>query len=335
MKKIRIAQIGMGHDHAPAALNCLLTLSDIFEVVGYVFVDDGEQARKCVQNEQFKNLKRLTLEEAFAIPDLDAAVIETDDTLLTKYARLALERGLAVQMDKPGGQDEVEFNDALDYAKENNLVFHLGYMYRYNPSIKKAIEKVKAGELGEIYSIEAQMSCCLPEHKRAWLKNFRGGMINFLGCHLIDTILQIKGEPKEIIPLSTVSRPDLGGEDVGLAVFKYDNCTAVIKSNCMETGGPMRRKIVITGEKGTVEINPTEYPKAGFGSAIFTDIRTCLMKDDYWNCRPEPQTFGPYDRYEEMFTEFAQIVRGEIENPYTYEYEKFLHTILLKACGVK
>lgn len=334
MKKIKVVQIGTGHDHAPAAMNCLLSLADVFEVVGYVYVDDGEQAINCANNAQFKGLKRLTLEEAFAIPDLDAAVIETDDTNLTKYTRLALERGLAVQMDKPGGQDEKEFNDTFDYAKEKGLVLHTGYMYRYNPAIKKATQMIKDGEIGEVYSIEAQMSCCLPEKKRAWLKNFKGGMTNFLGCHLIDAILRMKGEPKEIIPLNTVSRPDLGGEDVGLVVFKYDNCTATIKSNCMESGGPMRRKIVITGEKGSIEINPTEYPKAGFGNAIFTDIRTTLLKDDYWNCRPEPQTFGPYDRYEEMFLEFANIVNGQIKNPYSYEEEKFLHKILLKACGI-
>ena len=102
----------------------------------------------------------------------------------------------------------------------------------------------------------------------------------------------------------------------------------------MESGGPMRRKIVITGEKGSIEINPTEYPKAGFGNSIFTDIRVTLLKDDYWNCRPEPQTFGPYDRYEEMFLEFAKIVNGEMENPYSYEEEKLLHDVLLKACDI-
>jgi hypothetical protein len=36
-----------------------------------------------------------------------------------------------------------------------------------------------------------------------------------------------------------------------------------------------------------------------------------------------------------MFNEFASIVRGEIENPYSYEYEKKMHDILLKACGEK
>lgn len=333
MKKIKVIQIGDGHDHAHVSLKCLLNMSDVFEVVGYVSTDDNDMARRNRAFPWFKTAKCFTLEEAFAIPDLKGAVIETDDALLTKYARLALEHGLHVQMDKPGGQDHKEFCQMVDYAKEHDLVFHTGYMYRYNPAIKKALQMVKDGELGEIYSIEAQMSCYLNDTKRAWLKSFKGGMTNFLGCHLIDFVLQMKGTPKEIIPLSVCSRNDLGGEDVGLAILKYDNCTATIKSNGMETGGPLRRKIVVSGELGTIEINPTEYPKQGYGTAIFTDMRVTLVKDDEWNCRPEPIVFGPFDRYEEMFLEFSKIVNGEMENPYSYEYEKYLHEILLKACG--
>ena len=333
MNKIKVVQIGTGHDHAHVAMKCLLSLPEVFDVVGYVRVDQNDMSERNLSFPWFKDIKCLTLEEAFNIPDLQCAVIETDDALLTKYALLALKRGLHVQMDKPGGQDHKELSFAFDFAKANNLTLHTGYMYRYNPAIKKALQMAKDGELGEIYSIEAQMSCWLSDSKRAWLKTFKGGMTNFLGCHLIDFVLQMKGTPKEIIPLSVCSRNDLGGEDVGLAVLKYDNCTATIKSNGMETGGPLRRKIVVTGELGTIEINPTEYPKQGYGTAIFTDMRVTLVKDDEWNCRPEPIVFGPFDRYQEMFLEFARIVNGEMENPYSYEYEKYLHEILLKACG--
>jgi len=333
MKKLKVVQIGTGHDHAHVALKCLLSLPDVFEVVGYVTIDENAMSKRNLGYPWFNSVKRLTLEEAFNIKDLDCAVIETDDLMLTKYAKLALKRGLHVHMDKPGGQDHKEFCKTVDFAKENGLVFHTGYMYRYNPAIKKTIEMVKSGELGEIYSIETQMSCYLDQNKRAWLKDFKGGMLNFLGCHLIDVVLQMKGIPNEIVPLSAISRQDLDGEDVGLAVLKYDNCTALIKSNGMETGGPLRRKIVVTGEKGTIEINPIEYPKSGYGTAIFTDMRTTFTKDDDWNIRPEPVTFGPFDRYEEMFNEFAQIVNKEVESKYSYEYEKLLHEILIKACG--
>lgn len=331
MKRLKVVQIGLGHDHAIATIDCLLSLNSLFEVVGYVFIDDGEQANSRINSNSLKNLKRLTLEEAFSIPDLDCAVIETDDINLTKYAKLALERGLHVQMDKPGSQSEKDFNDMVDFAKQNGLVFHTGYMLRYNPLIKKAITMIKNGEIGKVYSIEAQMSCYLTEKKRMWLKSFDGGMINFLGCHLIDLILSIKGKPKNVIPLSAISREDIGGFDIGFAVLEYDNCIASVKVNGMEVGGPMRRKIVIVGEKGSIEINPIEYPNEE--NLIKTNMKVAYAKDNIWFINPKPIISEPFDRYGEMLSEFSSIVNGEIENPYSYEYEKYLHSIVLQACG--
>ena len=40
------------------------------------------------------------------------------------------------------------------------------------------------------------------------------------------------------------------------------------------------------------------------------------------------------NRYDPMMTGFAQIVRGERENPYTPDYELELFKLVLKACGV-
>ena len=67
---------------------------------------------------------------------------------------------------------------------------------------------VKSGELGKIYYVEAQMNCIHNDEKRAWLKDYKGGMMNFLGCHLVDFILQVQGEPDKIIPYNSASERD-------------------------------------------------------------------------------------------------------------------------------
>ena len=43
----------------------------------------------------------------------------------------------------------------------------------------------------------------------------------------------------------------------------------------------------------------------------------------------------PYGRYDTMMISFAEYVRGEKQNPFTYEYERKLHKVILKACGEK
>ena len=93
-------------------------------------------------------------------------------------------------------------------------------MYRLNPKINEAIERTKRGEIGKVCCIEAQMSCRHGEELRDWLKVFPGGMTFFLGCHLIDIIYRIQGEPEEIIPINYSSCYDgVAGDDIGMAVF--------------------------------------------------------------------------------------------------------------------
>ncbi len=41
------------------------------------------------------------------------------------------------------------------------------------------------------------------------------------------------------------------------------------------------------------------------------------------------------EEFAEMLKAFASYIKGEAENPYSYEYEKRLHNIILKACGYK
>ena len=43
----------------------------------------------------------------------------------------------------------------------------------------------------------------------------------------------------------------------------------------------------------------------------------------------------PFQRYEAMLEAFAAMVRGELENPYTLDYELTLFRTILQACGME
>ena len=78
MKKINIAQIGAGHDHATAAISTLKLQSDIYDLVGYAVVDGDEPV---YDNNQwaYEDVKRMTVDEIMNYPGLDAVCIETED----------------------------------------------------------------------------------------------------------------------------------------------------------------------------------------------------------------------------------------------------------------
>lgn len=334
MKKIKIAQIGAGHDHATAAISTLKLQSDIYDLVGYAVVDGDESVYNNNQR-AYENVKRMTVDEILNYPGLDAVCIETEDRRLTEYAIMAAEKGLHIQMDKPGSESDKDFDILIDIVKETNLVFHTGYMYRYNPAVIKLKEDIKSGKLGEIYAVEAQMNCIHPVEKREWLGNYPGGMLYFLGCHLIDLVYSICGMPQEVIPLSQpIGTDGVTSDDFGMAVFKYKNGVSFVKSTAVEIGGFERRQLVVCGTKGTVELKPLEWAVKD-NSDVFSPLTTGVREvfDNDWNSRGDYCETPVYGRYDAMLRSFASYINGEAKNPFDYEYERKLHKLILKACG--
>lgn len=332
MKKIKIAQIGTSHNsHGDFIFKSLKKQSDIFEVAGYA-MPENEKEKFPEHMGAFSAYREMTVEEILNNPEIDAVAIETEEMYLTKYAKMAAECGKHIHMEKPGGTSLADFEELIDIVKNKKKVFHTGYMYRYNPCVQELMEKVKNGELGEIISVEAQMSSCYPTISRQWLENFRGGMMFFLGCHLIDIILQIKGTPEKIIPFNCCTGVNgVTSEDFGMAVLQYKNGVSFAKTTADEFGGFTRRQIVVVGTKGTIEIKPLEIPS---GSRQYTKMTICRDTDE-WDAPGETKESHVYDRFDGMMASFAEIVRGEKENPWGYEYELELYKTILKACGIK
>ena len=331
MKKIKIAQIGVNaNSHSYQIFRSIEKQKDEFEIVGYVL---PENARERLSNKVnfFGNHRELSLEEVLNNPEIQAVAIETDEIYLTKYALLTAKAGKHIHMEKPGGINLVDFENLINIIKQTGKVFHTGYMYRYNPFVSDLIERVKEGQLGEIISVEAQMNCTLPKQFRQWLQDLPGGMMFYLGCHLIDLILQINGQPERIIPLNKCSKIEgVSAKDFGMAVFEYKNGVSFAKTTAVELGGFERRQLVVNGSKATVELNPLEwYIPETENLQTQRVVRTSLD----WNTKGEKELSAPCNRYDGMMKAFAQYVRGEKQNPYSPDYELELYKTVLKSCG--
>ena len=329
MKRIKIAQIGTSrYSHGFSAWRSLLKQSDIFDVVGYA-LPEGEREKFSDLMHRFDGGREMTVEEILSDPEIEAVAVETEEIYLTKYALMVAKAGKHLYMEKPGSPNIADFEALVNILKEKKLAFGLGYMYRFNPKIKEVLERVKRGDLGKIYSVEAQLNCKHDAVCRAWLEKFPGGMLFFLGCHLIDLIYQIQGEPSEVIPLScSTGIEGVNTQDFGMAVYKYPNGVSFAKTCDDELGGVMRRQLVITGELGTVEIRPLEASCVG---GQYTGYRECF--DSSWGANGEEGRTEPYDRYDDMLRNFAEMVRGK-ENPYDYDYELRLFKLIMRSCGI-
>ena len=327
MKPIRLALIGVNeHSHSIQIHTRFTQLTDLFEVVGIAF-PENEENRLPGKTEKFAHLPRLTVEQILADPTIEAVAIETDEIYCTKYALLAAKAGKHIHMEKPGGRELEDFEELIKTVKEKNLIFCPGYMYRYNPYVQELFAAIERGELGQIQSIEAQMSRWDQPNLRQWLGQFKGGMMFFLGCHLVDLIYRIQGAPQNVIPLNRTScLSDSGSEDFAMAILEYPHGTSFARVLSSERGGYRRRQLVVTGTKATWELKPLEWGK----EVSMTTARNISDQEKWGDPGSEP-----FDSYNNMLIHFARCVRGEIENEFTPDYELAVFKLLLKACGTE
>lgn len=331
---IHIAQIGMAHDHAEGYMESLRRCSSVFHVVG-IAEDNPEHRRNYGSRACYQGIPLLETEALLNTPGLQAVMVETEEGKLVETAGRCVDRGLHVHMDKPGGTDIAVFERLLQAAQAKRRILRMGYMYRYNPAVIRCLDLVRSGRLGEIYRVDATMNTYLPAKKRAWLNPFPGGNMFYLGCHMIDLVMQIQGIPDSILPMNRRTGCDgVEAVDQAMALLQYQTGVSVVQASAVEVNGFGRRRVVVCGSRGTVEIQPLEGDVHHICPSMSVWYAADATDTPYESVPARREYFAPCPgRYDDMLLDFAAEIRGEKDTPYSYDYELQLQKAVLAACG--
>ncbi|MDO4575129.1 MAG: Gfo/Idh/MocA family oxidoreductase [Planctomycetia bacterium] len=335
-RKIKIAQIGVRHEHASGKMSTLKMLPQYFEIVG-IAAESPEEQKKHQNDGVYKNVPWMSREEILAIPGLEAVAVETEMTELIPTAVKCAEKGLHMHVDKPLGQSMEEITRLLDACRKNNVIMQPGYMYRTNQAFRLLLRAVRSDWLGEIHDIALDM--CRNDTSpgfRKWLATYRGGGMYDFGSHLVDFVVELLGAPKEI---RVFERPDPtdGLSDNTLSVFLYEKAIAEIRVSLRKIDGFSRRRLACHGTKGSFVLDPLENwsrdPKTK--KMVPLNVRLTLDEphEEYRKGLNELKIPPFEDRYIGQLTDFAQFVRGLKENPYSYDFEWMSQKAILAASG--
>ena len=320
-QKVKIAVIGSGHVHGKPILQTLLKYPDVFDIVGYADVVATPW------REPYDALPRRSVEDILSDDSIQGVVIETAEWDSLDVAEKCADAGKAIHLDKPAGTDIEQFERILGKLKAKDLPLSMGYMYRSNAGVRYTLDEVRSGKLGEIHEVNARMCLRHAPYERDLMNKYPGGIMYFLVCHLIDLVYSVMGEPEEMIPIVVQHTVDgLTSPDDATLIMKYRNGTSVVRANSLEVHGFYRREFSVCGTLGTIEVKPIEEPTT-LHKAYFHPDR----KKVEWQSIDIPQYTG---RYDTMMLEFAQMLRGELVNPYSYAYEAKLQRMILAACGL-
>jgi predicted dehydrogenase len=315
--------LGLGHAHGIDIVKVLRASPD-FTLVGICEPDAAMRARYA-ENPALQGMPWLSQDELLGNPDIKMVAVESDVARLLAFGRAVVDAGKHLHMDKPAGTDLSAFRGLLDSAERQQLLVQMGYMFRYNPGFDFIRKMVAEGALGHVHSIQSSMSTYLSPEKRASINFHPGGVMLELGCHLIDMIVLILGDPKTVTPFL---RHDTDIDDTladnTLAVLEYDRAMATVEVSAREPHAGGGRRFKVVGSKGSITLEPLEPPRArlalqdahGEHKAGVTEIE-----------------FPDLDRHVLDIADLAAGIRGERPFAYSYAHDYTVQRTVLRASG--
>jgi predicted dehydrogenase len=334
MRKLKVIQVGICHEHANGKYRALKKLPDIFDVVGVV--DERSFCHTPRYREHLFILEQervLTLDEALHHPGLDAVLIEVPNLDLVPVAMEFARRRIPMHVDKTCGETVQPYQELLALCESENLPFQMGYVFRNNRAFRFVIEACRAGLLGDIFDIECDMNHCYgADDYQQYIGKFKGGIIFNLGSHLIDIITMILGRPERVFSSLKSVAGDPASLNNGTAILDYPGATAVVRACSREVRGIPGRAFRVAGTNGTIRFSPVERYD---GQPVALQL---TLKNDHGLVKAGNHEFHfdlGNDRYTSQLTEFAQIICGEIQDPYTRAHDLLAHETTLRAAGYK
>lgn len=322
-ERIRIGQIGVGHAHA-SKLSVYRDSPD-YEVVGIVEPDQALRERAQSQA-PYRDLPWMTQEQLLETPGLQGVLVETRVRDGLRVAEACVTAGKHVHLDKPAGESLPHFERILGSARRQGLLVQLGYMYRYNPGIVLLREFLRNGWLGDVFEVHTVMSKVVGANERRALAEYPGGIQFELGCHVLDLVLGVLGEPRSISSFNQHASPlDDTLLDNMLAVLQYPRATATVKTSAQEVEGGARRHFVVCGTEGTFHIQPLDAPAAR--------VALSRARGEH-RAGYQELTFPKYSRYVADAADMARVIRGEKPSDFSYEHDLAVQRTLLTACGL-
>lgn len=155
----------------------------------------------------------------------DGVVVATPNALHVASALAAIERGIAVLVEKPIADSVAGARALCDAARSAHVPILVGHHRRYNPVIEKAREIVQSGAIGKLLAVNAMFLIRKPNayFDIGWRREPGGGPILINLIHDIDNLRYIGGEIVDVQAFTGNAAHGFAVEDSAALVMRFAN----------------------------------------------------------------------------------------------------------------
>lgn len=209
-----------------------------------------------------------SIDEVFEDENVDIIYISTPHNTHIEYLRKALKNGKNVICEKSITLNSKELDEAIDLAKENNVVLAEAMTIYHMPIYKKLNEIISFGKLGELRLIQMNFGSYKPYdmNNRFFNRNLAGGAMLDIGVYAISFVRWfMTSKPHKITSQVKYAPSGVDETDGILLQNKEDEMASIILS--LHAKQPKRG--TISFDKGYIEI--FEYPRGDEAVITYTE----------------------------------------------------------------
>jgi predicted dehydrogenase len=250
---------------------------------------------------------------------IDLVVIATPNDSHAPLARIALEAGRDVVIDKPFTLDMAEARDLIALAGRQARLLSVFHNRRWDSDFLAAKFGVESGVLGRVTHFESHIDRFRPEVRDRWRERSGpgAGVWYDLAPHMIDQALCLFGLPDHVQANFLLQRPGAQAVDWAHAVLNYPHHRAVLHASMIAAGGVPR--FLVHGDKGSLAKQGIDQQEAQLLGGMLPGTQGWGIDTDrmqIWNaageCRGMPTPAGDHRRY---YAAIRDAMRSDAPNP--------------------
>jgi len=245
MTEIKTALIGYGFSATTFHLPFIQSQAP-FRLTA-VSTSKGEQ----VKREHLQVAVYAEAETLLTESDADLVIITAPNDVHFALAKLALQQGKHVVLEKPFVTRVEQGEELIALAKKQGLILSVYHNRRWDGDFITVQKLIADGRLGPVRYFESHFDRFRPEVRKRWRESAveGGGILFDLGPHLLDQALQLFGTPTAITARVQTLRNQAEVDDFFHLTLHYPERLAVLRSSPFCAGPNLRFEV--QGEAGS------------------------------------------------------------------------------------
>jgi 1,5-anhydro-D-fructose reductase (1,5-anhydro-D-mannitol-forming) len=205
-----------------------------------------------------------SLDEALGHGGFDAVYVATPVFLHGPQTIEAIRAGFHVLCEKPMAMTFSQAQNMVEAARRHQRYLGVAYYRRAYPKVRRAIELIRQGVIGQPVMAFASCYAWLPDDptRRAWLLDpaqAGGGPLYDVGSHRIDLLNYFFGSPQEVRACVSNAAHKIAVEDSATVLIKYGNGLHGIVDVRWNSHTP-RDEFRVVGTEGEIDLTPLNGP---------------------------------------------------------------------------